>query len=390
MELFAGISSQALLAFNLILGISMSVILVVTRLGLGTAATRVDVWLVGSLFLPAARMLAFEQGALKAQIGISAAALVAPLILAGLYWEAEGLRTLYKGATRFRRVTAISAAVAVTAGLAHVAFGDHVMPVLFAAANLLLLRNALALSRNYWGGRMLAGTALLLLVVNLSVIGIGAPAIAGIERRGLVLQMLWTLFSTAGFLQCLYQDLRDRLAEVAMTDALTGALNRTGLLPTLVRDLEQAKRGKSDLAVVLCDLDHFKAINDTFGHPTGDRVLQYFTMRAKFCLRTTDLLGRWGGEEFLIVLPKSTLEDAVAAINRVQQAISGSDFSPKFTFSAGVACAHEAKVQYDLEALLSTADQRLYMAKRTRNTVVCADLAPPTEAEQSRSADALR
>ena len=187
-----------------------------------------------------------------------------------------------------------------------------------------------------------------------------------------MLEMVWALFSTAGFLQCLYQDIRDRLAAAAVTDALTGALNRTGLMPMLRRDIEQAKRG-IPLSIVLCDLDHFKSINDTHGHPVGDQVLQRFSTIAKTCLRSSDLLGRWGGEEFLLVLPKSSVEEASAVADRVRQAIAASESNPKFTFSAGIACADESRVHYDLEELLSVADQRLYVAKRTRNTVVSTD-----------------
>ena len=373
MEVLHHLDTQALLAFNLILGIAMSVILVVTRLGLGNGAGRVDVWLAGSLFLPAARLVVPIERELPSSFQFGAAALVMPMIVAGMYWQAEGMRALRQGSNHIQRVVGVSLVLAVLVGVMHARFGERVLPGFFAVINLLLVRNALMLGRRFWGGRLLAAAALLLLAFNLSSL-LGGLTHAQIVRRGLLLQMVWALFSTAGFLQCLYQDIRDRLAAVAVTDALTGALNRNGLMPVLRRDVEQARRG-GDLTLVLCDLDHFKSINDTFGHPVGDTVLQRFVSHAKRCLRSTDLIGRWGGEEFLLVLPRSTIEEALAITRRVQLAIAASETEPRFTFSAGVACASEARVGYDLEALLAIADERLYVAKRTRNTAAWRDAA---------------
>jgi diguanylate cyclase (GGDEF)-like protein len=377
MEVLSHIDTQALLAFNLILGIAMSVILVVTRLGLGNGAGRVDVWFAGSLFLPAARLLEPIERELPGGLQFGAAALVIPMIIAGMYWQAEGMRALRQGTSHIKRVVSVSLLLAVLVGAMHARFGERVLPGFFALVNLLLVRNALMLGRRFWGGRLLAAAALMLLAFNVSSL-LGTYTHAEIVRRGLLLQMTWALFSTAGFLQCLYQDIRDRLAAVAVTDALTGALNRNGLMPVLRRDIEHARRG-GDLAVVLCDLDHFKSINDTHGHPVGDTVLQRFVSHARHCLRSTDLIGRWGGEEFLLVLPKSTLEEAVAVTHRVHQTIAASEAEPRFTFSAGIACVGEPRVQHDLEALLAIADERLYVAKRTRNTTTWRD-APLQEA----------
>lgn len=373
MEWFKQLDAQALLAFNLILSVAMTVILIVTRLGLGTAAGRVDMWLVGALLLLAARLaVPLQQGFAAEESAIQASDFVFPIFLAGLYWQAEGMLGLLPRRRSVKRVIAISTALAVVGGIAQSRFDERLLPALFAAVNLLLVRNAVLLGRRFWGGRLLALTAAVLLTFNVVVATASDHSPEQIGRRALMLEMVWALFSTAGFLQCLYQDIRDRLAAAAVTDALTGALNRTGLMPMLRRDIEQAKRG-IPLSIVLCDLDHFKSINDTHGHPVGDQVLQRFSTIAKTCLRSSDLLGRWGGEEFLLVLPKSSVEEASAVADRVRQAIAASESSPKFTFSAGIACAGEPRVHYDLEELLSVADQRLYVAKRTRNTVVSTD-----------------
>ncbi|ARN19612.1 GGDEF domain-containing protein [Piscinibacter gummiphilus] len=387
MEWFNHLDPDALLAFNLILGISMSVILVVTRLGLGNAAGRVDVWLVGSFLLLAAR-LAVPLGQLLLPVAweVDTSEIVFPLVLAGLYWQAEGMRVLHRGPTRLRRIVIVSLTLAVVAGLVQSRIDERVLPALLCAVNLLLIRNAVLLGRHFWGGRLLAVAASILLTFNVLMVTAAGHSPEEIGRRALLLEMVWALFSTAGFLQCLYQDIRDRLAAAAVTDALTGAMNRTGLMPMLRRDIELARRD-GDLSVVLCDLDHFKSINDTLGHPTGDKVLQRFVAKAKGCLRASDLLGRWGGEEFLVVLPKSTLAEAVSVAERVQQTIAECEAAPKFTFSAGIACASEARVRYNLEELLAVADERLYVAKRTRNTVVSTDGPASSQRESEQRSD---
>ncbi len=108
-------------------------------------------------------------------------------------------------------------------------------------------------------------------------------------------------------------------------------------------------------------------------------MLQRFASTVRGCLRAGDLIGRWGGEEFLLVLPRATLAEATEVVRRVQATIAGCESPPSFTFSAGIACAGEGRVRYDLEQLLAVADQRLYIAKRTRDAVVSRDddVAPP-------------
>ena len=368
MESFTRLDTGALLAFDLILGLAMAVILLVTRLGLGSAARRVDLWLGGSMLLLVARVVEQARGV----PAHPSQDVVIPLILAGLYCQADAMRALGKRRGRLRQTVLAGLGVAAVSVLVRSIFDDRVLPVLFAGTSLLLVRNAVILSRRFWGGRLLAVAALALLTFNVVHLASGASSLPLIFRRGLILEMIWALFSTAGFLQCLYQDIRDRLAAAAVTDALTGTLNRAGLMPLLHHGLEQARRG-GGLSVALCDLDHFKAINDTHGHPTGDKVLQRFASLARGCLRSGDMIGRWGGEEFLLVLPRATLDEAAAVTRRVQEAIAASEAAPAFTFSAGVASASEGRVRYDLEQLLAQADRRLYLAKRSRDAVVWQD-----------------
>jgi diguanylate cyclase (GGDEF)-like protein len=183
-----------------------------------------------------------------------------------------------------------------------------------------------------------------------------------------------TFISTLGILLWHQEHVEQRLTLTAMTDALTGVLNRHGLMPRLEQELARAARTGRPVAVVLCDLDHFKRVNDTYGHNVGDLVLRDFAQRACGVLRRQDIFGRWGGEEFLLVLPDTSLEQAVQAADRLRMAqefAGGTNGLPKVTLSAGVACApHGDWGMCSSAQLLDSADHLLYAAKETRNRVI--------------------
>lgn len=168
---------------------------------------------------------------------------------------------------------------------------------------------------------------------------------------------------------------RDALAFQASHDALTGLPNRRAVLEALEREVARAARDGSALSLAVCDLDHFKSVNDTFGHPAGDEVLVAFAREARTCLRAYDLLGRYGGEEFLLVAPgaRPTVEDSV--FERVCRAVAAGTVATNagpisVTVSIGVA---GLKGQGSVEALLAAADAALYRAKAEgRNRVVYA------------------
>jgi diguanylate cyclase (GGDEF)-like protein len=190
----------------------------------------------------------------------------------------------------------------------------------------------------------------------------------------------------------LQERLRDRLTQVAMTDALTGALNRHGVMPLLERELQRARRHGRPVSVVLCDLDHFKRVNDQHGHQTGDAVLCRFVRETRAMLRGGDLLARWGGEEFLVVLPETAMTEAVLVAERVRQAQrrATADGLPMVTVSGGVATAPGPVHGYDVDTLLAVADHRLYVAKETRDRIVSTGLAAaPAGAGREAAAPAL-
>ena len=161
--------------------------------------------------------------------------------------------------------------------------------------------------------------------------------------------------------------LREKLRAEAIHDPLTGLFNRRYLEEMLVRELHRARRRKSPLCLTMLDLDNFKRFNDTHGHDAGDALLRELgrLMRAK--LRKSDILCRYGGEEFVIVLPDSSLLDAEQRIEQIRAQLKevqiphGGEFLPAPTLSAGIAQADEH--DFDPGELLRAADKALYSAK---------------------------
>jgi two-component system, cell cycle response regulator len=174
---------------------------------------------------------------------------------------------------------------------------------------------------------------------------------------------------------------RDQLKHEATHDALTGVRNRGGVIEQLEIEHARALREKTALSVILFDVDHFKCINDEHGHPTGDDVLREITRRPRSILRSYDGLGRYGGEEFLIVMPGLDAEDALVAAERVRRSIGTTPLDTRsgpleVTVSMGVSSLIRG-IEESAEGLIGRADAALYEAKRTgRNRVVVAS--PPS------------
>ncbi|WP_293005105.1 GGDEF domain-containing protein [Nitrosomonas sp.] len=159
----------------------------------------------------------------------------------------------------------------------------------------------------------------------------------------------------------------EQLRGLVQTDQMTGAFNRRGLDEIFKREAARADRNAQSLGVVLIDLDNFKKINDNFGHQYGDSVLINLVTVAKETLRPSDIVARFGGEEFVILLPEVELEDALTIIQRLQNNL-GKNFSLQIdnqsmpvTFSAGVALRSFGEHQ---NSVISRADKALYQAKR--------------------------
>jgi diguanylate cyclase len=166
------------------------------------------------------------------------------------------------------------------------------------------------------------------------------------------------------------------MSELVREDQLTGSLNRRGLDDVFERESARADRRGTPLCVALLDLDNFKKLNDTYGHLAGDKALRHLVKVVKDTLRSMDVIARFGGEEFLILLPETTVEAAAAAMVRVQRELTRHFFlhdneKMLITFSCGVALRHQNE---DQAALMLRADRAMYQAKTSgKNRVVVAE-----------------
>jgi diguanylate cyclase (GGDEF)-like protein len=166
---------------------------------------------------------------------------------------------------------------------------------------------------------------------------------------------------------------------LSITDALTGAYNRRYLMEQLPRELERCRRYAYPLSVLMCDLDHFKQINDQRGHATGDDVLQQFVARVQKSIRgNSDWIARYGGEEFVIVLPETAYTDGLFVADKIRTLIGSAPFMTRsgdtpVTASFGAAATGPSgpDITLKVETLIRTADECLYRAKlggRNRST----------------------
>ena len=168
-----------------------------------------------------------------------------------------------------------------------------------------------------------------------------------------------------------------KLEETSIRDGLTGVYNRRYLEEFLAKEFGRIKRYGGTFSFIIIDLDHFKKINDTYGHTVGDKVLKIATERFSNYLRTADIMGRYGGEEFAAILPETNLAGAVIVAERLRSALTDSplviaDLSLEVSASLGVAEFHPDDGKY--EQLIQTADSALYRAKENgRNQVAVGD-----------------
>ena len=156
---------------------------------------------------------------------------------------------------------------------------------------------------------------------------------------------------------------------LATTDSLTGIANRREFTAILAREVARVQRYGKPMSLTMYDLDYFKRVNDTFGHDVGDYVLQAVTGLVQESIRSADVVARWGGEEFMLLMPETDMQAARIASEKLRQAIAGHHFTQvgKLTASFGIA---EFEPPDDLNSLLKRADDALYQAKdKGRNRV---------------------
>jgi diguanylate cyclase (GGDEF)-like protein len=160
--------------------------------------------------------------------------------------------------------------------------------------------------------------------------------------------------------------LQQKLVEQSHVDALTGLANRRYLLKLMHQEFERIKRNHHSAVLIMADLDHFKNVNDTYGHAAGDQVLKAFAKLMNDTLRKTDIIGRLGGEEFVILLPETALDQALEMAERLKHnaqmfSLNIDQHIIQFTVSLGMVEIHPD--HNDIETSLAKADNALYQAK---------------------------
>lgn len=214
------------------------------------------------------------------------------------------------------------------------------------------------------------------------------PRIEGIHMlfAAIVMGTVWAVSTRVGRFRERLQQQRSELSKalehiqlLATRDELTGLTNRRAASQRMLDELERRPRSSHPeqpaFAVVLMDIDHFKSVNDTLGHAAGDEVLRRFASAAQSQVRAGELLSRWGGEEFLLVLPESSGHAALKAAERLRERLAREPFGDlasdlNITFSAGVACC---RVGDSLDDTVARADRALYDAKGSGRNRSCLD-----------------
>ncbi|MFD0912782.1 diguanylate cyclase [Methylophilus luteus] len=172
------------------------------------------------------------------------------------------------------------------------------------------------------------------------------------------------------------QDELSQLSEVVRIDQLTGVLNRRGMDDAFATEIARYQRGGESLSVALLDIDNFKLLNDQHGHAAGDSALKHLAGVVKRTVRPTDIVTRMGGEEFVVILPNTGLDDAVITMSRLQRALTkeyflGNNQKLLITFSAGVALFQK---EDDVSSILLRADQAMYLAKKSGKNRVMTEI----------------
>ncbi len=201
-----------------------------------------------------------------------------------------------------------------------------------------------------------------------------AMVLLTILTTGLLIVLIYLFFRQ---LRIKLDEARALLDRMSKTDLLTEISNRRHLAERFQEELERSKRSGNDLCCIMLDVDHFKAINDTHGHVKGDDVLRALAGILKDSVRPYDVLGRYGGEEFMMILPDTHLEDAAKLAERIRHVVesdlgnkSGLPAGAKVTVSLGLSSAVENGATSELEAVVKRADGALYKAKEAgRNRV---------------------
>lgn len=259
------------------------------------------------------------------------------------------------------------------------------LDVMFCAIAMAALRLGPQAGRGRWIIAVPCLATMLMITMRAVEVGLGAALYTSVyvgsplQELTFISLMASTVVVPVGFLLLHRERDETELYKLATIDMLTGLYNRRAFIDLAGREIARARRQKSPFAVLMIDLDLFKRVNDDYGHQAGDQVLADFAAVAMHCVRTEDLVGRYGGEEFCILLPGATIQPAITIAERLRGEVSLRPLGnlPRVTtVSIGVAACCGADA-VSLDAALARADEALYRAKHEgRDRVVGLDVAP--------------
>lgn len=248
---------------------------------------------------------------------------------------------------------------------------------------LILLVSLTLVALTALGARLLLGS---LQIPESALTASGEPLLPRLREIALFVALMVTvLLVTTGAFSASMARLGDRERALALRDSLTGCFNRRGFYRLFRREADRSRRLGAGLSLISFDIDGFKAINDAHGHGLGDDVLRELARRVRALVREPDLLIRWGGEEFLILLPHTLPADAVPLAERVRAGVAGEPFqvgeegrSVPLTISLGTAGQRARDGDLDADGLIARADAAMLAAKRAgRNRVVSEPVPSP-------------
>lgn len=360
-----------------------------TLAGLHAGNTRgVRHWAMGSLCIGLGLGFSYTQLALPGSTWVLVSG--ATFMAAGIGLQFNGIQTFKTGYCN-KYLPWLLAGLVFAQGLWFVVLHPHVHSrviansLVFALANAacaraLLIRIEQPLRTAYWFTGASFAVVTVMFLARATMVFLAPPNTYSLYSQNLINPVTLFIGSIAqmclafGLVLMLNYRLASDLQKLASSDALTGALNRRSLEQEAARLSARCTRTGDTLAVMMIDVDHFKAINDRYGHPAGDEVLRRLAMVAQKTIRSDDYFARYGGEEFCILLPSTIEKDAWTLADRLRQTYAATvmEFAGEIlrsTISIGVSDSIHAGLEFN--ALIAAADQAMYRAKQEgRNRVV--------------------
>lgn len=376
-------------------GLMTMLLLCLSYVGLGKDNTSLHWWIAGDLLLAAYRIAATLQPGVPGGVFAWVPTMTpAAAFIAGttLLLAAVGAHTLAlyrldehrRAAPWLTRLWLGLPALYALGALASVS-SAYALPwhSLFMVATIAIqVRVTLRLARKYRGALgLLAGQLVILLYHAWSALTLTLHPLPPLpfDRPflplvpALMMDVIVSFLFTLSYALALQEQLRLRILQLSITDSLTGALNRRGAVGPLQDAWARANAERHPIAIAMVDLDNFKRINDQYGHSAGDAALQTFADTVAGLKRKSDVFVRWGGEEFLLLLPRTDLGQAELFLIRLRDQLKALPLTPArpfhLEFSAGLADSQTSAATRDFEATLRAVDKALYRAKVDRNRV---------------------